>query len=335
MKRNGLFLFMIIFGCLSLAGEVVPLPELEKPTLVMVEQNQAVIADFPHVYIYSLGDYKLVAKIGQKGEGPKEFSGGLRLQPDPNYIIIGSRMKVSYYTRDGKFVKEVRSRSSSVASVYKPLGEKYAAYGRVRDKDTRYNTVNIYDADLTKIKEVIRWEHPIQPGKQVDPTDSDLQGGEFRTFDKKIFVLLRKMGNVEVFDDNGDKLFSINHEYDRVKFGSEDRARFDQFYKTDPRYRAFYEQALPFMKYPSYFPCAREFFVTDGKIYILTNKRAGEKSRFVIYDVNGKYIKNVMVPFFNLNPREFFPFYVKDGRLYQLADNEETEEWELHIHDLK
>lgn len=338
MKKIVLYiLFAILTTCpdFVIAEKVVPLPELAKPTLVMVEQNQVLIADFPHVYVYSLGDFKLVAKIGKKGEGPGEFSGRLRFQPDPKYIIIGSHMKVSYYTRDGKRVKEVRSKTSSATSVYKPLGKNYAAYGGAREKDTFYNTITIHDPDLKKIKEVIRWKHPIQPGKRVEPVDSDLQGGEFRIFDEKIFVLLRKEGNVEVFDDNGETLFSIKPNYKKVKFTLTDKNRFNEFYRTDPRYRGFYERIQQFIEYPGYFPCAREFFVTGGKMYILTHLEEKGKSQFVICDTDGKNEKSVFVPFYNRNPREFYPFYIKNGKLYQLADNEDTEEWELHSHELE
>ena len=94
MKKIVLFiLFVLLTICPDFvnAGKVTPLSELAKPTLVMVEQNQVLIADPPHVYVYSLGDFKLVAKIGKRGEGPGEFMGGLRFQPDPKYIIIGSQ----------------------------------------------------------------------------------------------------------------------------------------------------------------------------------------------------------------------------------------------------
>lgn len=338
MKKTILFILFALLKICSyfvFAEQTIPLPELAKPTLVMVEQNQVLIADPPHVYVYSLGEFNLIAKIGKKGEGPGEFTGGLRFQPDPKYIIIGSRMKVSYYTRDGKLVKEVKSKTSSVANVYKPLGNNYAAYGRAREKGTFYNTVTIHDPDLKNIKEVIRWKNPLQPGKKVEPVDSDLQGGEFRIFEKKIFVLLRKEGNVEVFDDNGEKLYSIKPNYQRVKFTFNDKKQFNEFYRTDPRYRGFYERAQQFIEYPRYFPCAREFFVTDGKIYILTNMKKEGKSQFLICDTDGKNERSVFVPFYNKNPREFYPFYIKKGKLYQLADNEITEEWELHSHEVE
>lgn len=333
--RKAILFFAVFCTVFIVSAKVVPLPGLSKPTLVLVNQGQAIIADFPHVYIYNLKDFKLVAKIGKAGEGPKEFAGGLRLQPHPDYVVIGSRMKISYYTRNGKFVKEVRSKTSSAANVYKPLGKNYAAYGGTRENDINFNTINVHDSELKKIKEVIRWKALIQPGRKMDLIDSDFQGGEFRVFDKKIFALIRKKGVITVFDENGDKLLTIEHKYEPVKFTSKDREEFIHYLKTDRRFRNAYEQIQNLLVYPSYYPATREFFVVDGKIYILTNKREGGKSRIVIYDTKGKFIKDIMIPFYNKNFQEFYPFYFKDDTFYQVVDNEDSEEWELHIHPLQ
>jgi hypothetical protein len=35
------------------------------------------------------------------------------------------------------------------------------------------------------------------------------------------------------------------------------------------------------------------------------------------------------------NPRETYPMTINYGKLFQLYDNEDTEEWELHIHKIK
>jgi len=333
--RKIIICFLIFCSSFIISAEVIPLPDLNKPTLVMVNQGRVLITDFPHVYVYNLKDFKLVAKIGKAGEGPQEFANALRLQPHPEYIVIGSRMKVSYYTREGVFVKEVRSKSSSAANVYKPLGKNFAAYSGTRVDNINYLTVNIHDQNLKKIKEIIRWKNLIQPGKQMDIVDSDFQGGEFRVFDKKVFVLLRREGNIEVFDENGEKLFSINHKYERIKFTSLDRDKYINYLKTDPRFRNGYEQVKHLLVFPRYYPATREFFAVDNKLYILTSKQEQGKSQIVIYDIKGKFIKNIMVPFDNKNPQEFYPFYFKDGVFYQIVDNENTEEWELHVHPLK
>ncbi|UCH94192.1 MAG: hypothetical protein JSV88_28515 [Candidatus Aminicenantes bacterium] len=339
IKKNLISLLIIlVLGSWVFPGQVVPLPEIKKPENIIVDQNQILITEFPNVFIYSLEDYKLINKFGKKGEGPQEFSQYVRIQPYldyPNYIVVGSHMKMSYFTRDGKFVKEVRSKTSSVANVYKPLGKKYVAYGFLQENNTAYNTINIFDADLKKIKEVVRWEAPFQQGKPFNPTDNDLAGGEFRVYANKIFFILREEGNIDVFDHNGEKIHSIKYNYERVPVTQEDKQEYRKFYQTDPRYRQFYNAAERFMKFPKYFPATREQVVADDKIYVLTHKKIEGKSEFVVFSIKGKFLKKIPVPFENANPRDSYPFTIKNQKLFQLIDNVNTEEWELHIHPIQ
>ena len=340
MKTNRFVLSVlcVLISALPVLGKkVVPLPELLKPEDLVVDQNQLFITEFPQVYIYSLEDFKLITKFGKKGEGPREFSGYVTARPHPDKpgtIVVNSGMKVSFYTRDGEFVNEMRSKAGMIGRIYKPLGENYAAYGFFREKETGYRTVDIYNPNLEKVKEVTRWIRAMQVPGSLNPLDTDMEGGEFRVFDNKIFVLLRDKGSIGVFDRNGKKRSSIDHNFERIPVTSEDIGRFNRYYETDNISREFYKNNKDLFKYPSHFPAARSMFVTDNKIYVLTNKRQGEKSEFIIFDTGGKFLEKRMVPFENANPRVPYPWTVKSGKLYQLVDNDEEEEWELHIHEL-
>lgn len=337
MKKSVSFLFFLILSAPVLAGEVVLLPDLQKPENIIIDHDQILITQFPYVYIYSLKSFTLIKKFGKAGEGPQEFSNYVMVQihpAHPDYIIVGSRGKMSFFTRDGKFVQEVKSGAGSSVATYKPVGKKYANYGILRENKIVYLTVDIYNSNFQKIKEVIRWQKPIQRGKPFNPTDIESQGGEFSTCNKKTIVLLREKGNIEVFDDDGRKLFSIHYDYERIPVTADDIKAIHHFFKTDPRLRQFYENIKSLFKFPKYFPSARTMAVADKKIYVLTNKKREGKNEFVIFDIGnrGKFLKKSMVPFKNANPLEPYPFTISNGKLFQLVDNEETEEWELHIH---
>jgi hypothetical protein len=327
--------------CLSVVvfpGQVIPLPDLEKPENIIVDQNQILITQFPHVFIYDLKTFKLIKKFGKSGEGPREFFNYVRIQFDPKhpeYICVGSHMKMSYFKRTGEFVKEVRSKTSSTANVYKPVGKKnYAAYGFVQQDKTVFNTLNLFDENLKKIKEIARWEQIFQQGKSLNPTDTDLQGGQFRIFDNKIYFLLREDGKIQVFDENGDKLYDVKYDYERVPVTAEDKKAIREHFKTDPRFSRFYEIFTNVVKFPSHWPSAIDHIAVDDKLYVLSNKKKGEKSEFVIFDKNGNFSKKVMVPVQFANPRETYPLTINYEKLFQLFDNEDTEEWELHIHKI-
>lgn len=330
------FMIFILSGVIF-GGQVVPLPEIQKPENIIVDQNQILITEFPHVYIYSLKDLKLIKKFGKSGEGPREFFNYVRIQFDPKnpqYICVGSHMKMSYFTRTGEFVKETRSKTSSAANVYKPVGKNYAAYGIQQIDKTVYSTINLHDQNLKKIKELVRWESVFQQGRSLNPTDTDLSGGQFRIFNNKIFFMHREDGRIEIFNQNGDKLQTVNYEYERVPVTQKDRDGIDEHFKTDPRFRRFYDIFKTQVKYPGHWPSTIDHLMTDNKLCVLTNKKDGGRSEFIIFDMNGKLLKRVMVPLKFANLRETYPFTINYGKLFQLADNEDTEEWELHIHSI-
>jgi hypothetical protein len=320
-----------------LSGELVPLPDIQKPENIIVDQDLILITEFPNVYIYSLKDFGLIKKFGKAGEGPREFFQYVRIQYDPKnprYIVVGSHMKMSYFTRAGEFVKEVRSKTSSTANVYKPLGDHYAAYGFFQDQETKttYSTIDLYDKDLKKIKQIVRWENIVQQGRDINPTDTDLAGAQFRIFGNQLFFLFRETGRVDVYDENGEKMFSINHDHERRAVTREDEEEFHDFYREDPRYRQFYDVFKARLKFPSHYPAAIDHIVADGRIYVLTHIRENEKSQIVVFDLKGNLLKSVMIPVAFANPRETYPMTINHKKLFMLVDNEDTEEWELHIH---
>ena len=334
MSKLKLVVLLLLFANFILAGKVIPLPDLQKPEDIIVDQNQVLITQFPLIYIYSLKDVSLTTKFGKEGQGPEEFSRYIRVRVTPDHIVVDSNLKMSFFTREGKFVKEIRTPAVPHLNWYRPLGEKIVATALHGMFTESFQTVNIFDSNLKKIKEVIRWKRPLQPGK-FNPTDRDMQGGEFNICDNKIFVLLREKGNREVLADDGKQLYSINYDYERIPFTKDDEKEFLNFYKINPETKPFFDIIKKRFDFPDYFPIARQMVITGNKIYVLTNKREGGKSEFVIFDISGKFLKKVMLPFANANAREPSPFTIHNGELLQLIDNENTEEWELHIYPIK
>jgi len=333
-------LIVLCTAPLLLAGKTFPMPELAKPEVILIDQEQIIVAQFPNVFIYSANDVSLVKKIGTAGEGPREFARYVRIQPHPDYpdnIVVGSHMKLSFFDRKGKFIREVRAKSNSTANNYKPVGDKiYAAYGFKQDDDRNLiATVSIFDDDLKKIKEVTQWRSVLQfGGKSINATDCDLSGGEFKIYDKKMFVLFREEGLIKIFDTKGNELNHFGYDYERIPVTAEDKSTILEFYKNSKQYRGVYERFGAQFDFPKYYPSAREMNVSGGKIYVITHKQKDGKTEFIVFDQKGNKIKKTMVPFAYANPRDPYPYALHGGKLYQLIDNEDTEEWELHINKM-
>ncbi len=338
MKAFKTFVFIMVILSLSigLTGKVVTLKELNRPQGLLINNGQLLIVEFPTIHIYSLADFKYVTKFGKKGEGPQEFLRRARLHHHSEHIAVSSKNKLSFYSSNGEFIKEIRPKSkAAVVAEYKPLGDNFAVYGEGVDDKVTYISLDLYDSNLKKIKELRRWKRVHQLGRGFDPVDTDMKGGEFRIYDNKVFLLLRSEGKIEVFDKDGKKLYDINHPFERLPITQKVKDGFHHYLKTAPRHRQVYDRIKHEIKFQDKFPAAQRTDVTNGKIYVTTFKRTKDKREIVVFDLKGKHLKTIMVPFKDANIRKPYPYTIHDGKLYQIIENSDDEEWELHIREIK
>jgi hypothetical protein len=106
-----LFFFMNWFVySLNGAGEkIIPFPEVNKPVRFAVDEERLLINERFSISIYSLEDYSLIKKFGSQGEGPREFKNGAVMHLIPDGLAVISFFKISYYTRDGEYIKEKKT----------------------------------------------------------------------------------------------------------------------------------------------------------------------------------------------------------------------------------
>ena len=159
MKIIGLIISTLLFTTLAFATKVVPLPNLLKPGLIRLDENQMYITEEANIYIYSLKDFHLVKKFGKPGEGPQEFMvaagvvGQMWIEIQPDHIFIHTMGKISTFSKQGTFIKEKKISLAYTAAMH-PIGNRIVGTGFSTEKGVRYWTTNIYDAHLKIIKEV-------------------------------------------------------------------------------------------------------------------------------------------------------------------------------------
>lgn len=332
MKRLilcGLILFMSLF---IYAKNAATLIGLEKPFFLEVDGDRMFITDGPIIYIYSLTDFTLLKKFGKEGEGPGEFkispltnNFSVHICLQPGQILVNSMGRISYFTRDGKYLKEIQT--GAQLGVYQPLGNDFVGAGMAQEDKTNYITVNIYDASFKKKVELYRTEMVFQMGKDIDPFA--ITSIVPHVYDNKVFI--KDKGDIHVFDSSGKKQYSITYQYDKIKVTKPDRENVHSWYKANPMTKDFYPIIKERLKFPDYFPDIRFYTVANQKVYVLTYKKSDGKSEFVIFDVKGKFLKKIMLPFGERDKFFFSPYIIKKDTLYQLIENDEIEEWELHI----
>jgi hypothetical protein len=315
--------------------EVVPLPDLINPDGIQADRHQLYITEQHSIYIYSLKDSRLTKKFGKSGEGPQEFKvsrfsqGRIYILLEPEVLLVNSLKKISFFTKQGDFIKEIRTVSGSR---FIPIGSGFAAYGTVMENKVAYRAINLHGRDLKKIKELYK-EEVGQMGKEINPVTL-LKPLLFCVCGGKLLIG-GKDGVIYIFDGNGNPLYTIRPQYEPVPFSGEQQRKFELDFKTHPRFNSLYEVVKKQLKYPAYFPLMRYFLAADNKVYIRTYRDVQGESEFFIFTIEGKLLKRVMLPVKEKDALESYPYTIQDGKFYQLVENEQTEEWELHVEKIK
>ncbi len=328
-------LLLFYLSSFHLGAQVVPLPGLINPDSITVDNHYIYITDRETIYIFSVDDFKLKTKFGKEGEGPKEFkinpAGIAKLQIDiqPDTIIVNSNGRVSFFTKDGKYLKEVQISSGNN---FKQIGHHYVGYSTARGSIILFLTINLYDSTFNKLKEIFRKEYYVQANKKFNLVKlgcGNARRAVYTVYNKKVFV--EGLENaIHVFDNEGDEEYVIKLDYDRLKVSEKHKKEIleDLFaIYTGPTMQELIKEKGYF---PEYFT-ARIFKIADNKIFIPTYKKQNGKNEFIILDLKGNVKKKIYLPFKDRTLLLAYPYAIKGNKLYQLFDNDETGEWELHI----
>ena len=337
MKKQA-FIFLLLslsFTLFASGAKVVPLPEILNAEQVAVDDNQVYFTEGTTIYIYSLKDFKLIKKFGKKGEGPREFMLATGMQININVqsedLIVNSFGKISYFTKEGVYKKELKVTSLSFNFV--PLGDRYLAAGLAVKDGIRYLVINIFDAGLKKLKEIYRTKDFIQQSGDINPVK---QSFAYYAYDNKIFVAGSEGFVIDVLDTTGKPLYSISRkDYQRVKLTGQNKKDMENSFKTNPQSKELYHLLKDRIVYPEYFPAILNFYTSDGLVYVVSWEKKDGKFKFFIFGIDGKLKKEKYLPVQLMDTFIPFPFEIYNKKMYQVVVNEETDESELHIIDVE
>jgi len=331
MKKLILIILLFIIFPFILQGKVVPLSEIINPESIVVDSNRVFITEEESIYIYSLEDFKLLKKFGKKGQGPGEFLSmpglNIKLYVQHDYLFINSISKLSIFTKEGEFVREIKT--PSLGSEYQPLGEMFVGSSVLREDRVQYFAFDLYDENFKKKEEIFRQKSPFQHiSEEFNPLTQIKSFVKFYSGYNKIFVN-DESGIIHVFAPAGQEIFFIKHEYGKLKVTKNHKEEVYDYYKTHPGTKMIFEALKNKMKFPKYFPVIRDYHVADNRIYVLPYAKNNGKNWLYVFDMSGDLLNEIPVTIKERNILELFPYSIKDDKLYQLVENEG--EWELHI----
>ncbi|MCP5109049.1 MAG: hypothetical protein GY950_37050 [bacterium] len=309
-------------------GQVVPIPGLINPDEIKIDEKQIYFIDGTSIHIYSLADFKFKKKFGKKGEGPQEFLRHPQLAlavgvSTPNITVTGMS-RVSYFTKDGNFIKAVKT--SYQHGRFIPFGDGFVGWGTVQEENTAYGTLNIYNADFKVSGELTRWERQPPRGEIHLLNDPRM----FRVSGGRVFAALDKDFIIHVFNRDGKKPYTIEKEYEKLKVTDAHKEAIMDYFRKDPRFRALFERFKKRLRFPEYFPVIRDLGLDNETLVVRTYKKSGGNTEFFLLDLEGKLLKTVFLPIEEKDGKESYPYVVKNGKVYQLVEND-GEEWDLHV----
>jgi hypothetical protein len=337
-------MLLLLVGIKVLAAEVIALPGLGKPSSITLFKDRLYITDQDSVLIYSLPDARLIKTFGRAGEGPREFKVssldkiGLKIIIREENILVSSWGKLSIFTKDGTFIEEKKIILNPALQFFKPLGKKYVGFTRESRDNVNYYFVNFYDPTTLQKQEEIHRMKSYVLGNSIDIMRFALilknetrKGPIFQVYNDRLFIEGEDC-RIFVYDQQGKEFCSFSvHDYEKLEI-PEDFKKEVMIY-LEKRLPTAFIRVKQNGKFPRYFPL-QSFQVDDGKIYVQTFKLDREKSEFYIFDLEGKLLRKVMVPFQESELLCAYPFTIAEGKIYQLIENEDTEEWELHINKI-
>lgn len=322
---------------LALGGKAIPLPELVNPNSIKADAGNIYIADETTVYIYNLKNFKLKKKFGKTGEGPGEFMGNIQSGTPPltldvstDELVINSSGKVSFYSKDGQYIREIKTSDRSRRFI--PFGKGFVGNLNMVIDNVRYRTLNLYDENLGKIKLLFKRPHSLQGrGGGFNPLEGPQRCGAYKD---KLFVCWETDFTVRVFDPSGKEVNTITQPFRKRKVTEEDKKRIENFLKNHPRFKALYPILKP-LRFPGYFPVVGNMIVNDGKIHVICRTEVQGRAACYIFDAKGKSLKQTFIELQTVDELQVYPFTIKGDRLYQLVEDEDEEAWYLHVSGLE
>jgi len=354
IKKIKCFVLLILLTGFLFSAKVGTLPEVMRPDNITIFGNELYIVEGATIYVYSLTDVSLIRKFGKAGEGPGELRATpffpTRITVSSDYILGETRSKLVYFSKDGKLIKEKRKPNNLVMG-FIPIGKNFVATRMHQEEDKLiYNCTRVYDSDLKEIKELYRqkWvQQGIQPPAIKLYMIMDFTN--YRVYDDKIFIEESAKGFViEVFDKNGNKLYQINRDYEKIKVTGEHEEKIINRFKEDPVIKIQADQQGGWneikkfftMIFPDTFPPIQDIGISNGKLYVQTYKVVNNKEEYLVMDLKGKFIKRVFIPKFVGTPIMAKILgtrlsTIDNDRMYYLQENIDEEEWELHAEEIK
>jgi len=149
------YFFVLLFSFSSMWGITghEAIPEVLKPTSIAIDGNNLYVSEEFKIHRYQLKELKWIKSFGNNGEGPGEFSAGVRfVKPQNNKLYAYDwNQVVTIFNQDGKYLSRKRL---ALTGGYGPrliIGEGVfvlEVFREFKNTPNREWEVNIFDKEM-------------------------------------------------------------------------------------------------------------------------------------------------------------------------------------------
>lgn len=335
IKRTILLAALLL--CLTQFGLSVKLhtfPDLVYPSMFVVDNEYIYFFDHRNpnnkMYIYDRNDFKLVKALLKKGEGPREVILYCTIAPTENKINVFNDHKLILYSKKFEYLNEIRLTFSDSSCV--PVKDRYIVSSFEGDGDALSQVYALYhleDNRLEKMKDLFRL-----PLDMRELTDNLIVfTSKMAAYKDKVFIATGSDLHIEVYNEQGKKLYAIEKQLKKLKPEEKYRERVLEEFKV--HYGSLYaaanlEKRLRDKKFSKPLPDMDQLYAGKNRLYIRTYDIKGDEDKYLIMDFKGNIIAEKWLPKTFGEKRYFF-----DNCYYYLWENDDGEGWELHMIELK
>ncbi len=333
MKKSTIyFIIILLIFSLQLKPDTYlgKLPELLKPGQIVLSDELIYITDFADgrsIYIYERKNLKFFKKFGKEGQGPEEFPKTLSIKYYKKKIFVSAFGKYLWFDEKGNFIKENRKNISQIFLYPIHSGYVCSEYKFFYNKNYIGDEleVNLYDTNLKSKKTLLKKKSKFS---QNEKTLTVFPKGTFVEVDNDIIYIgtpSNKKGLVfDLYNYKGNQIETLNIQYKKVQIPNSYKTSLLESSKKN--LKGIFKQFSKDKKYsfPEYFPPFRFYKVDNSFIYIFRDIPNFNYYQLMVIDTKG-LIKNKL-----LINKSIKKYYIFHGNLYYLAENEDTEEWQLY-----
>jgi len=320
-----------------LARKLGNMPEVSNISTFYVYKNKAYAIDLKiHVDIYELNPFRYIKQASKYGAGPGECPVMPAIAIYPDYFYLFRYGRCMYFSLNGDYIKEYRIPNPSLY-LFAPLGENFLSHNIKNDRDASIHELSICtytEKEGIHHKKVVYVTVFPNRKQKNNKYAIDAYVGFYRysITENKIFIPDSTRGMfAEIYDFNGNRLSQIRLNYEKIRVPEENKKKLKEKLESIPAYKAIVDRY--YLDFPEYYPPFQYAALDNRKVYFLTFYKKGQMREIIIMDWKGKFIKRAYVP--SIIQLEIVSCAISDNKFYYLFENEETEEWELHVEDIK